>query len=105
MKVFVQIHNDEIVQVADGFVEAPFADAIEVPEDVAKAVAAAPEDWKYINGIFTHLPREKVPIARPDDDVLNLKSQVATLKNRLAQKDQEVAAILLELAQLRGGTP
>jgi len=105
VKVFVELReNGEIIQVADGFPEAPFENAVEVPEEFAKAVARSPEDWQFVNGAFIQLKKEKVPIERPDDEVLKLKNQVSELQQELGKKNQEIAVILLELAQLKGGT-
>lgn len=105
MKVFVELReNGEIIQVADGFPEAPFENAVEVPEEFAKEVVRSPEDWQFVNGAFIQLEKEKVPIERPDDEVLKLKNQVSKLQQELGKKNQEIAAILLELAQLKGGT-
>lgn len=90
MRMFAQIdENGVILQIARGFDESPFTNAVEIPADIAEEVMLYPRLYRYQDGQFV-----KVGGSVP---------KRFTSEERIAQMEKSMASILLEIAKLKGG--
>ena len=80
--------NKDTGEIALGFLQPPFNNAEEIPDDVAKDIAS----YKYIDGEFIYSP-EPSPTSKTDIEIL--KDENAKLRQDLKSTQAAVDFILL----------
>lgn len=100
-KIYCQVIDGVIKQIADGFNEPPFENAVLVDDNVP----LKPNCWRYVDGEIVYIESisEPEPIPQPPTEQEILWQTITDLQIDLMATNQSLTDAQLEIEILKGG--